>query len=490
MSLRRQLILIFASAVILPILIIGGMVQLVMGYQMRALKDAYGIESVSELFTGVTVDMASRLTKNVEEEILNVIHTSPSRLESEKFLSLLNSELQEKHSCIVVRKDAEIIFDGNVAGAMDPTKLPKYGNENQYIFLSETHQMLRQIDFRFDDGTKGSVFILTAGSKMLPEVKSLFLELSISMVLILVLMIATVSAWTYRVILKPVRMLRNATQNIRDGDLDFKIEAEEQDEIGQLCQDFDEMRQRLKESAETKIQIDTENKELIRNISHDLKTPITAIKGYAEAIQDGVADTPEKMARYIQTIYNKAGDMERLIDELSYYSKIDTNRIPYAFTRLNVEGYFEDCAEELGLELDADGISFTYECNVDPSVEIIADPEQMKKVINNIISNSVKYMDKEERRIQMKVEDASDSIHVSIEDNGKGIAQKDLPLIFERFYRADSARTSSAGGSGVGLSIVKKIIEEHGGRIWATSKEGTGTVMHFEVRKYSVAEKA
>ena len=102
----------------------------------------------------------------------------------------------------------------------------------------------------------------------------------------------------------------------------------------------------------------------------------------------------------------------------------------------------------------------------------------------NIISNSVKYMDKARAKINLRVKDVGDFIQVEIEDNGKGIAAKDLPNIFDRFYRTDASRNSSTGGSGIGLSIVKKIIEEHGGKIWATSRENIGTTMYFVLRKY------
>ena len=241
---------------------------------------------------------------------------------------------------------------------------------------------------------------------------------------------------------------------------------------------------RLKESAEEKIQYDKESKELISNISHDLKTPITAIKGYVEGIMDGVASSPEKLDKYIRTIYNKANDMDRLIDELTFYSKIDTNKIPYTFSKINVSQYFRDCVEEVGLDMEARGIELGYFNYVDEDVVVIADAEQMKRVINNIIGNSVKYLDKKKGIINIRIKDDGDFIQVEIEDNGKGIAAKDLPNIFDRFYRTDSSRNSSQGGSGIGLSIVRKIIEDHGGRIWATSKEGIGTEVHFVLRKY------
>jgi signal transduction histidine kinase len=166
------------------------------------------------------------------------------------------------------------------------------------------------------------------------------------------------------------------------------------------------------------------------------------------------------------------------------YSGIDNNRIPYNFLRLNVADYFGDCVEEVGLDLESKNIELNYANYVDADTIVIADPEQMKKVINNIISNSVKYMDKEHGVIDIRILDEIDSIQVEIEDNGKGIAQKDLQKIFDRFYRTDASRNSTQGGSGIGLSIVKKIIEDHGGYIWASSHEGEGTCMHFVLRKY------
>lgn len=308
-------------------------------------------------------------------------------------------------------------------------------------------------------------------------------EMFFSSVLILFITGGMLTAWVYRSILWPIGKLQEATKQIRDGNLDFTLDVEDDDEIGQLCQNFEEMRIRLKESTEEKIQYDKESKELISNISHDLKTPITAIKGYAEGLMEGVASSPEKRDKYIRTIYNKANDMDRLINELTFYSKIDTNKIPYTFSKINVANYFHDCVEEVGLELEARGIELGYFNFVDEDVMVIADAEQMKRVINNIIGNSLKYMDKKNGIINIRILDVGDFVQVEIEDNGKGIGQKELPYIFDRFYRTDSSRNSSKGGSGIGLSIVKKIIEDHGGKIWATSKLGIGTEIHFVLRK-------
>ena len=316
------------------------------------------------------------------------------------------------------------------------------------------------------------------------QVKLMAKDMILTATIILVFTALSVGLWIYRSIAVPLVKLKKATQNIKEGNLDFVLEVEGKDEFSQLCQDFEEMRKRLKESTEEKILMDKENKELISNISHDLKTPITAVKGYVEGIMDGVADTPEKMDRYVRTIYNKTNEMDHLINELTFYSKIDTNRIPYTFSKLNVEDYFSDCAEELGLEMETRGIELVYANYVEKDVQVIADGEQIRRVIHNIVSNAIKYMEKPKGIIQLRVKDVGDFIQVEIEDNGKGIAAKDLPYIFDRFYRTDVSRNSSKGGSGIGLSIVKKIMEDHGGKVWATSRLGIGTIMYFVLRKY------
>ena len=261
-----------------------------------------------------------------------------------------------------------------------------------------------------------------------------FVSMSVAIAVILVFTALVLSIWIYSSVFNPVQELNIAMKNIAEGNLDYQVptpEHRQKGEMAELAINYEDMRLRLKESTEEKLQRENQNKELISNISHDLKTPITAIKGYVEGIMDGIANTPEKMDKYIRTIYNKANDMDRLINELSLYSGIDSNRIPYNFHRLNVADYFQDCLEEVGLDLESEDIELSYS-----------------------------YQDKKPGMIDIRILDEIDSIRIEIEDNGRGIAQRDLPKIFERFYRTDASRNSTKGGSGIGLSIVKKIIEE------------------------------
>lgn len=460
-------------------------------YQMRAIRQIYDTDGNAYDYFLNSFEVLSRFTKSTYEKLQKVAQDTPDKLKDQEYLNEINNELEGKYSYLVVRCGEELIYEGNGTSNQElKENLPEYDSDvlqsagSGFYMEGEEQALIKQIDVNFDDGSKGSVFIITSLEKLLPDVKGILLDLMISVLLILIFTAGMLTVWIYQGIINPIHKLQVATENIKAGNLDFTVEADGKDEIGELCRNFEEMRFRLKESEEEKLAGEKENRVLISNISHDLKTPITAIKGYVEGIMDGVADTPEKQEKYIRTIYNKANEMDTLINELTLYAKIDTNRIPYNFSRINVADYFEDCVEEVGLDLEAENIRLNYIDYADKDVLIIADPEQLRRVINNLISNSIKYLDKEQGFINIRIRDVGDFIQIEFEDNGKGISAKDLPYVFDRFYRADASRNSSTGGSGIGLSIVKKIIEDHGGKIWVNSKEGTGTIMYFVIRKY------
>lgn len=489
MKLKTRLIIAFFIITLVPLTMTGLALLGVGNYQMRAIEEKYGIEDVNYKSIANTLSIISEAVSKDWSEIQDTMKESPEELLDVRNLENINQQLMEKCSSLLVRVDDDIYYQGKQRPENILEILPEYGEGegarfNGIYVGGKVQALIRQADMLMADGSKVSVFLLISLSDALPQFKTFLRDMMIIIILILVVTATCLTYWIYNGISTPLKKLRLATQEIKEGNLDFELRESGNSEFSELCQDFEDMRIRLKESAEAKLEYDKQNKELISNISHDLKTPITAVKGYVEGIMDGVADTPEKMDRYIRTIYNKANDMDRLINELTFYSKIDTNRIPYTFSKINVRDYFDDCVEEVGLDLESKNIQFTYFNDVSPSTIVIADAEQIKRVINNIIGNSEKYMDKPQEIISMHIKDAGDFIQVEIEDNGKGIAQKDLSVIFDRFYRTDASRNSSKGGSGIGLSIVKKIIEDHGGKIWASSKLGQGTIMYFVLRKY------
>lgn len=457
--------------------------------QIHAIEKTYGLENVTRESLNNSVQLLDHLTEEDFEELKEIVERDVERFMDVEFLEQENEQLNEKHSYLLVRKGQTVVYPTKPLQATDLAALPHYGATDSQTQIgihldSNVNMLFKQVDFVFEDGAEGSAFIITPTREAVPEIRRLMLDLGISSIILLGLSACMLYAWLYRSMLSPISKLQTATKNIKEGNLNFEIHAETKDEIGALCEAFEQMRLRLKDNAEEKLKDELDNRELISNIAHDLKTPITAVKGYSEGIIDGVANTPEKIDKYVRTIYSKANEMDRLINELTLYSKIDTNRIPYNFAKINVSDYFDDCVEEIGLDLEAKGIHLSYYNYVISDTLIIADSEQLRRVINNIIGNSVKYMNKPTGAINIRVKDVGDFIQVEIEDNGCGIGQKDLPCIFDRFYRTDASRNSATGGSGIGLSIVKKIVEDHGGKIWATSKEGTGTIMYFVIRKY------
>lgn len=492
MKLKTRIIISFFSIIFIPVILTCVMFYTGMKMKMESIGEQYGIEAPTYQNLVNNTLMLNKMTESNMAELRETAETSPDKLEDQEYLNAYNQQLSEVYSFLVVREGNQIFYNGGVDKASDKKLLkvlPEYGDpraasDNSVYMRIEEQTLVRQVDFKLQNGKEASAFIITRADRVVPQIQSLLNEMVIVIVLILVGTSLVMSLWIYSGVVTPLNQLKKATQNIKEGNLDFTVEASGAREVKDLCEDFEEMRVRLRENAEEKVMFDSDNKELISNISHDLKTPITAVKGYVEGIMDGVADTPEKMDKYIRTIYNKANEMDRLINELTFYSKIDTNRIPYTFSKLHVAEYFEDCVEELNLELESQGVDLAYFNYLEEDTVIIADAEQLKRVINNIISNSIKYMNKARGIINIRLRDVGDFIQVEIEDNGKGIAQKDLIKIFDRFYRTDTSRNSTKGGSGIGLSIVKKVLEDHGGKIWATSKEGVGTVMYFVLRKY------
>ena len=488
MKLKTRLIVGFLIVIILPLTLSVAVIAAFSQFQIRSIEKTYGVSGTTYKIISNPISMMDRVTENVYQQLNITANRAVEKFEDESYLDSINQELERKNSYLVVREGEEIVYEGSEAAESIYEELPQYGDvdtkENGTYVGGNIQVLIKQIDFVSEDGGQGSAFIVTSVSDSIPEVKSFLADMLFMVIGILTLTAGLLIIWIYRGVVVPLGQMKIATQNIKEGNLDYELEIETDDEIGQLCRDFEEMRKRLKETSSEKMEYDKRSKELISNISHDLKTPITAIKGYVEGIMDGVADTPEKMEKYIRTIYNKANEMDLLINELTLYSKIDSNRIPYNFNTLSVNDYFDDCASDLKVDLESRGIVFDYLNYVEGDIKIIADAEQLKRVINNIISNSAKYMDKAHKQIHLRVKDVGDFVQIEIEDNGKGIGSKELPYIFERFYRTDASRNSATGGSGIGLSIVKKIVEEHGGKIWATSKEGTGTVMYFVIRKY------
>lgn len=498
MKLNTKLKISFLTMVILPIALCFLVFSFITAIVENDMKNKYDTENITSTYTMTPIPMLSKMTNAMYDEIKSEALRNPERFGSQEYLESVAEKVKMRFSSFVVRRNGRIIYSNSddLNQKLNLALLPEYGegdNNSEYgVYYGGLSQCLvKQIDFTDAQNNKYSAFIITATSQIIPQVKLMLIELGIAMIMVFIMTSLLFTLWTHRSIVKPIMRLKLATQNIKEGNLNFELPVDDSgDEMSSLIRDFEEMRIILKENAEEKVAADAEEKELIRNISHDLKTPLTTIKGYVEGLLDGVADTPQKQEKYLRTIYNRTIEMDRLIDELTMYSRIDMNRVPYTFTRVDINKYMLDCCDEIGLELETKGIDLEYHNFSNEEQYVMIDVEQMKRVINNIVGNSVKYM--ADRKGRIRIELFSDGAYalMRIEDNGTGISHENLKHIFERFYRADSSRNSKQGGSGIGLAIVKKVIEEHGGIIWAESKEGIGTTMNIKLKKVSLSPAA
>lgn len=483
MFIKRKLTLSYIAMLLIPIILFLFITLFVANIFKDTLKSSYNIGYGGPLEDIIQKD--SIAINNIKSFMLSNKNSGKNN----DFFKKQESYLKEQTG-IVIRKNNNFLYMSPfLKNSVTSSILPKFG---EYDDISRRHSqfeskslLLKQYDFSMDDGSKVSIFLVLNTVSAENIVYKFF---AIEILILIAILIITNGILTFLVsksIVNPLEKLKNGAVLIKNGNMDFQLNINSNDEIGELSKAFEEMRKRLRESLEIQLKYENNRKELISNISHDLKTPVTAIKGYIEGIKDGVADSPEKMQRYINTVYKKATDMDKLIDELFLFSKLDLKKIPFSFEKVDLLDYLNDCLEELKFDLEKKGINIMLEDQINTKVYVVADREKLKRVIMNIVENSVKYIGERPGEIYVKIEKGKEYLSLSFKDNGIGISKQALPYIFDRFYRADLSRNSNTGGSGLGLAISKRIVEEHGGKIWAESSDDAGTNIIFTLKNWS-----
>jgi signal transduction histidine kinase len=347
-------------------------------------------------------------------------------------------------------------------------------------FLSANYHRL-EVDNRFlvlgrDLGNGSGTLYIAVETGPTKEVSDTLLKRFVYMLFVSTLgLILFMTFMVTRSMMHSLDILKKGVSHISEGDLDFSIRTNKRDEVAQVVTAFEEMRLRLKESIDTQVREDESRRELVANISHDLRTPVTAIKGYVEGLIDGMANTPEKMEKYTRTILSKTIALDRMIDDLFLYSSLDVGKVNYHFEAVNAADFFMSLCNETRLDLEEKGFEVRCSLDIRPDTMVRIDRSMIQRLQHNLTENAVKYCRETDRRVVFSVVEKDGAVICSTEDNGTGIQADALPHIFERFYRADAARTSTIGGTGLGLQISRRIVEDHGGRIWAESNYGEFT---------------
>lgn len=319
---------------------------------------------------------------------------------------------------------------------------------------------------------------LSEGSSKSGGIENAF-ALIITQSVLLIACTSIISGIIIRNVLKPLDELHNATEKMMSGDLDYEIQYKKDNEMGRYCQAFEQMRVQLKESLDKQAALEQSRKELIASISHDLRTPLSSIRGYVEGLEDGIVHDRKKFNRYITVIKNKTESLDNRIESLFQYSQLELGGGVHDLCRRNSNELLESILSPYEVEF-TDGHIRLEIVRPFPKVEILANENSLSQVLDNLIANAKRHVD-ENGGITVQANADDRVLTVSVSDNGPGISPEDLPHVFEHFYRAEKSRSRTYGGAGLGLAICKRVIEGYGGEIWVESIPNTITTFYFTI---------
>ena len=282
--------------------------------------------------------------------------------------------------------------------------------------------------------------------------------------------------FVFRSIINPIDVLVYGVRQIHDGNLEYQIEYDEKDEFSGICQDFNEMAQRLSDIVKARLKDEANRKELIAGISHDLRTPLTSIKAYVEGIEKGVATTPVIQKKYIDIIKNKTTELECIINQLFMFSKVDVGEFPFNLEKLDLNEELRKFVEDISEEYEKNGLFVS--CDIgEEKAYVNIDAQQFRNALRNISENSLKYKVKEQGKLEISTCVNENNITIELKDDGPGVPKDAVGKLFDIFYRVDPSRNNDNSGSGLGLAIAARVLERLDGSIRAENVEKGGLLI-------------
>ncbi len=401
-------------------------------------------------------------------------------------LTLLSSLLDHEAMTLTVEANGTNYYQYGNANAADAALLKAsalLGNEGT---LSSGNRSLYAHQIKVGNDHY-QIFLLCSSSKF-SNVTLKMLIVLVALILVFTIFLSILltnrflTKFVFQKIERPLDILADGVHQIRDGNLDFRIQYDNQDEFALVCADFNEMAARLKVSVEQTRRHEESQKELLAGISHDLRSPLTSVQAYVEGLLDGVAKTPEARKKYLLTIKAKAEDIERMVSQIFLFSKMELDEYPLHMKMLHLDSLIEDFVKNFGAEYATRGLSLAVKPALEPAA-VNADPEQLHRVLMNIADNSLKYKNKEMGHLAIVLQNTENFAIVTLTDDGPGVAEEDLPKLFDTFYRTDPARRDPEKGSGLGLAIVAKAVQQMGGSVEARNAAGGGLTIAVSLPK-------
>ncbi len=280
-----------------------------------------------------------------------------------------------------------------------------------------------------------------------------------------------------RLVMEPVEKLVAGAERIRNGDLSQEIQYEGEEEFEHVCRTFNAMQHTILEDKIQREKYEKARTDMVTGISHDLRTPLTSIRGYIKGVLDGVADTDEKRKLYLETACESAEDMNVLLQKLFDFSRMESGQMPFHMVKVDLAEFTSVWAAQKEAALDHSQVRLTVEAEREIMPEVSIDIDQVPRIFENLLENSMKYAGTCPVEITVRIRESGSQVVLEWKDNGHGVPEKKLPKIFERFYRCDEARNEK--GSGVGLYVVKYIMERHHGSIYAENDNGLKIQLFF-----------
>jgi signal transduction histidine kinase len=270
----------------------------------------------------------------------------------------------------------------------------------------------------------------------------------------------------------PLKEMEQVAYKMSQGDYESQIPIHTSDEVGRLAKAFNVMAKAIYEE-------DMRKREFLANVSHELRTPLSYVKGYSEAILEGIVKTKEEETKYVKLIHREASRMERLVRDLLDLAQLEGKSVPLQKVPLAFSQVIEDTLAKYEPFLLEKQLTLTTDLN--PDIIIEGDADRMEQVIHNLLDNAIRYTPKS-GTIHVQLEQKDDThCQLMIRDSGKGIPKDKLPFLGQRFFRVDQARTRAEGGTGLGLAIVKQIVHLHDGTLSFVSEEGQGTTVFIHL---------
>ena len=298
----------------------------------------------------------------------------------------------------------------------------------------------------------------------------LFLADGVLCIAVLVIMSQIFTGNLVKHIMEPLDELAAGAKRIRENDLTEDINYSGDIEFENVCDTFNKMQKHILREQEKNRKYEKARTDMIAGISHDLRTPLTAIRGTIKGLMDGIASTPEKQDRFLETAYRRTGEMDLLLNQLFYLSKIETGNMPITLRKIEISSFIKNYAQAKQGLMEAEKEELVEETK-EITAEVAVDPEQLQRIFDNLLENSRKYGEKVPLKMKIGLRKTPGGILIRFSDNGVGVPENKLPHVFDEFYRVDESRNKKEG-NGLGLYIVKYLIEAMGGTVRAENEDG------------------